>query len=378
MPASPPRAPLENVSPLRVLLKAVLLLVIAASLFVLVSPDLLGQLSLYNHVFPGRERLPFGEDQQNAYNLSLYNLTAMFASHAIQAAPFNGDVYRVFLLGDSSVWGTLLRPEQTLAGQLNAQHLHLCGKPARFYNFGYPTLSLTKDLMILDRSLQYRPDRILWLVTLESFAKQNQLAAPLVANNPAIVRRLISRFGLSLDTNDPAFVRTTFLARTLFGQRRNLADLVRLQLYGVMWAATGVDQVYPSGLPRAQTDLSPDPGFHGQQPPALDPGSLSFDVLEAGFTAAGDVPISLINEPILVSQGANSDIRYNFFYPRWAYDQYRTLLAQDAQQHKWSYQDLWDLVPPEHFTNTAIHLDPSAEQSLAYEVARELSKSPCP
>src|SRR5512135_1699107 len=119
-----------NVSPFRVLLKAALLFVVAVALSALVDPEPLGRLSLYNHLFPGRERLPFGEDQQNAYNLSLYNLDAMFASHEVRTADRSDGTYRVFLLGDSSVWGTLLRPGQTLAGQLNAQHLILCSEPA--------------------------------------------------------------------------------------------------------------------------------------------------------------------------------------------------------------------------------------------------------
>ena len=36
----------------------------------------------------------------------------------------------------------------------------------------------------------------------------------------------------------------------------------------------------------------------------------------------------LVNEPMLISNGANSEIRYNFFYPRWAYDEYRSMLAE--------------------------------------------------
>jgi len=43
------------------------------------------------------------------------------------------------------------------------------GKQARVYNLGYPTMSLTKDLLILSRALHYQPDLIIWLVTLESF-----------------------------------------------------------------------------------------------------------------------------------------------------------------------------------------------------------------
>jgi hypothetical protein len=74
----------------------------------------------------------------------------------------------------------------------------------------------------------------------------------------------------------------------------------------------------------------------------------------------------------LISQGANSDVRYNFFYPRWAYDQYRALLAEQAAAHGWNYLDLWELVPQEEFTNSAIHLTPAGEGMLAEQVANAL------
>ena len=43
---------------------------------------------------------------------------------------------------------------------------------------------------------------------------------------------------------------------------------------------------------------------------------------------AAPLPPSL--EPMLISAGKNSDIRYNFFYPRWAYDEYRRQMAERA------------------------------------------------
>ncbi len=69
-----------------VLLKAGALLVIANLLFAWLYPlPALGRLSLYNRLLPGRLRLPYGDDPSKAYNLSLYNLEAMFASHELSA-----------------------------------------------------------------------------------------------------------------------------------------------------------------------------------------------------------------------------------------------------------------------------------------------------
>src|SRR5262249_19895970 len=141
--------------------------------FIFMNNFLLGKLSLYNVIFRGRERFPFGEVRES-YNLSLFDLDAMFASHVLASAKKTPGEYRVLLIGDSSVWGTLLTPEQTLAGQLNANPVTACGKTLHAYNLGYPTISLMKDLMILDQAQGYQPDMIVWLTTLEAFPKDKQ------------------------------------------------------------------------------------------------------------------------------------------------------------------------------------------------------------
>jgi hypothetical protein len=366
-----------------VLLKTLGLFIILNLLYMALDPldaaSWLGRISAYNRLLPGRERLPFGENPAKSYNLSLYNLDAMFASHKLAGAAKPPGEYRVLLVGDSSVWGILLRPEETLASQLTTGRLPTTctGQSIRVYNLGYPTISLTKDLMLLDQVQRYEPDLIVWLTTLEAFPRDKQLTSPVVANNPQRVRDLIARYKLQLDPHDPALAQTNAWSRTIIAQRRALADLLRLQFYGVLWSATGIDQEYPDDYPPAQRDLDPDPTFHGWQPPTLDSSLLALDVLQAGMQAAGQVPILLVNEPILVSTGANSDIRYNFFYPRWAYDQYRQLLTDLSQQQGWSYLDLWNAVPQSQFTNSAIHLTPVGESMLMRELSKTIQYESC-
>lgn len=341
-----------------VMLKALALLAVFILALLVLNPLAgLGKLSLYNVIYPGRPRFPFGEDPQVSYNLTINNLDAMFASHQV-VQPKAADEYRVFLIGDSSVWGILLRPEQTLAGQLNAMDLRACGdRHMVFYNLGYPTLSLDKDLTILKQAVQYQPDQVIWLVTLESFPGINPQASPLIAP-PAS------------DPNLPPFLNA------LFAQRRSVADWYRLQLYGALWAATGIDQDYPTDYTPAARDLAADLTLNGVAQTDLSP-KLSFEPFVAGFTALGATPLWLVNEPILISNGANSDIRYNFYYPRWAYDQYRTLMAQETQTQGWRYLDTWNLVPEGEFTNSAIHLTPAGEGLLAQRLAQDL-KAACP
>ena len=221
--------------------------------------------------------------------------------------------------------------------------------------------------MILDQAKPYQPDMVIWLTTLEAFPKDKQLSSPIVANNTERIRELITKYKLSADPNDRTLVNASKWDQTFVGQRRAVADLLRLQIYGALWASTGIDQVYPKDYERAQIDLQPNQDFHGLT--SLQ-GALALDVLDAGMSAA---PLTLlVNEPMLISNGRNSDIRYNFFYPRWAYDDYRQMLMEQAAAHSWHYLDLWDLLPADQFTNSAIHLTPAAETLLANKIAQAI------
>jgi hypothetical protein len=356
--------------------KGLVLFLILNILFAAWNTASIGKLSFYNILFPGRTRLPFGENPTQSYNLSLFNLNAMLSSHEIADGAKPEDEFRVVLIGDSSVWGTLLKPEETLSGQLNAMGLTCDDRNIKVYNLGYPTISLTKDVMLLDLAMKYQPDLIIWPMTLESFPYDKQLSSPLVANNAAAVRDLIQKYDLPLDSKDPLLVTPTFWERTLVGQRRNLADILRLQLYGVMWAATGIDQVYTK-YEAAQTDFENDVTFHDFTPEAFNENGLAFPMIDAGIRAAGDTPLLIVNEPILISSGINSDLRYNFFYPRWAYDQYRVMMQERSQSEGWNYIDLWDLVSPDEFTNSAIHLTPIGETQFAAVVGQTILERFC-
>lgn len=360
-----------------VVLKAMLLFALVNVLLALVDPlPALGRISAYNVLLPGRARLPYGENPARAYNLSLFNLDAMLASHEL-ARPKAADEYRVLVMGDSSVWGFLLPAEDTLSAYMNAAGQRLDdGRRVRVYNLGYPILSVTKDLLLLSRLKAYAPDLIIWMVTLESLPADKQLFPPLVQNNAAEVRALIARHGLSLDPADPSFVDPSLWDRTLLGRRRALADLLRLQLYGVPWAATGIDQDIPATFTPRMEDLPADTTFHGLTGPELRPADLALDVLAAGVAEAGDTPVIFVNEPMFVSQGENSDLRYNFFYPRWAYDGYRRLLAAEAAQRGWTYVDLWDAVPSSEYTDSAIHLTPAGSALLAQRVGDLIKELP--
>lgn len=157
-----------------------------------------------------------------------------------------------------------------------------------------------------------------------------------------------------------------------------VSDWYRLQMYGVMWGATGIDQAYPGGVTPAQRDLEADPSFEGCPENDYECVHALYAVLKIGIQSVGDIPVWIVNEPILVSSGQNSDIRYNFYYPRWTYDQYRLDLAKMAKESSWTYLDLWDLIPETEFTNSAIHPTPAGEHLLAERIADEIKNTLLP
>jgi len=234
-----------------------------------------------------------------------------------------------------------------------------------------------KDLMILDRAMAYQPDLIIWPTTLEAMPSKKQTTSPIVQHNAETVLALIDRYHLPINPNDPAFVHPTFLDRTIIGQRRDLADLLRLNMYGFLWASTGIDQLYPETYELRAEDLEASEDFYGLPKP-LRREDLAFEELQAGIERAGvaasqlHVPVLIVNEPMFISTGQNSDIRYNFYYPRWAYDDYRRLMSETAESNGWYYLDAWNIINGAEFTNSAIHLTPKGEEQLAAVIAEEI------
>ncbi len=104
----------------------------------------------------------------------------------------------------------------------------------------------------------------------------------------------------------------------------------------------------------------------------------SFDVLDAGLKRVRDempgTPVLVVNEPIFRSAGQKSGVRYDFFYPRWAYDAYRRWLDSHAAHGGYAYLDAWDAVPSAEFTDSAVHLTPQGVAMLADKVGGALTE----
>ncbi|MFP4322962.1 MAG: hypothetical protein ACLFTK_10965 [Anaerolineales bacterium] len=364
---------MSDVSVWRVVLKAGALFLILNIVYAVARPlDTIWDMGLYNTpLVPGRERLPYAENPAESYSLTVTDPEAMFATHELAAAD-DESAYRVFLLGDSGIWGWLLGPDETLSACINRGYYHTAsGQPIRVYNLGYPLLNLTKDLVILDTALRYEPDMVVWFVTLASFFADDQLTRPFIQANAQTVRRLNAQFDIGLNTDQLSDNTDVPFERTIIGQRRQLADWLRLQAYGLAWAATGIDHRNPEFFTPVRHNLRAATDYEGFERDIRAEGAVLWSLLDAGTAMARgqDAEMLIINEPIYRSSGLNSDLRYNFYYPREGYDWYRTALATRAQDAAWQYADLWDAMPPDAFTDSALHLTPSATCALAEQVA---------
>lgn len=360
----------STVNPWRVFVKGAALFLLIEYFFITsgLSP---ATLNVYDTLGLLRQRFPVSTYAPMDRALDVGNLNAMFASHVV-SQPKAADEFRVLVFGDSAVWGISETPDQTLPGQLNSLGLTCGDKTVRFYNVSYPRSSATKDLMILDKAAQYQPDLIIWVVTLYTLMPKTRVDHPLITQNPDEFYKLAERFDFL-----PKNYGTFTLMDQITAKQRGLFRTIRYEAFSLINLATGVDQIQ-GNFEVAPHELSRDLVFEGMVPPTVKPSQLSIDQVEDFYMLAGSTPIVLVNEPILIEKNIpNSDVRYNYYYPRWVYDQYRQQLGEAASQNGWGYLDLWNIFPPDSFTNTPLHLNPQSERKLAETIAPSVQKA-CP
>jgi hypothetical protein len=374
----------QEVHPLRVLLKAILMFIALNVVYAVVDPPV-GRLSLYNHIVPGRLRFPY--EQEPAYYFIGYNapvyedFDAMFGAHVISGRKPQ-DEFRLILLGDSATWGISVQAEETLSAQLNQLQIQTCdGRTVHAYNLGYPMPFLMRDALILDKAMEYEPDMVLWLVTLYTL-EPKKAETYFIHPHAERYQGLVNTYGLTSPRLAEPATERTFWDQTLIGERRRLKKLILTQMLGLLWAGTGIDNhegLAPMTSP-PNADVSDHRDYEGWEPEesARLFDSLMLEVLLAGVRIAGDVPVVLVNEPIFLAEGRNHLIRYNAFYPRWAYDEYRQWIVEWARKEKLPLLDYWNALPPAGFSDQNFHRSSSGEQQFANLLAPEINRLVCP
>ncbi len=304
------------------------------------------------------------------------DLDLLFRSHLISTPPAD-DEYRVVLIGDSSIWGVSLFAHETMAPLINEMNLHTCsGERVVVYNLGYEFGSAPKDMIILSEALKYDPDMAVWFFSLVGFTHRRERLF-FVAENRQKLEGGEPEGEDTLSPDDAAGRLSRFWHRTIIGRRRELNRLLRLNLSQWMLSMLGTDVPdLKAPRPRASAAYSSDEtDFFGLYPPAPLKAYAGFEVLDTAEEISRQVRMIYINEPI--GRGQPTGARYNPYYPRWAYDQYRRRIAEIAAEKQWAYYDLWDYLPPTDFSDTPFHHTPEGEQRLAQKIAEIILDQSC-
>src|SRR5262249_36227100 len=80
----------------------------------------------------------------------------------------------------------------------------------------------------------------------------------------------------------------------------------------------------------------------------------------------------VVNEPMFVGKGPNSERNYNSRVERALYDRYREAMSRFTSEHGIEYLDLWNLLPPEEFTDIDLHHTPGGHRRMAVAVTQKL------
>jgi hypothetical protein len=354
---------------IRVLTKAVLLLVITNVVFLAAGIDPVSRLLTFNTwwlVGHGRARLVYPSDFANGQ----LPVEALLAAHEIAYTPKARDEYRVVTLGSSGILGWGLEDRETFTAQLNTRRLTINGKRVVAYNLAYPSPQMPREIAILDAAMAYQPDLVIWFAAMETF--NNSLA--LYEVNPAAIdlnyQRLKQRADMSgltawLDTRVPPEQAALSWRSWLAIHNENALPV---------WFAT---LFYPFNTPsigRTNRRLAREalPGQAKYRAADFEPMPnevWQFLPVARGLTDGVGARLLLINQPIFIGSGARSDTLYNQAYTRALYDHYRETLSQYTRDHQIWYADLWNAVPPSYFTDDVLHMDAAGTSLLVERVS---------
>lgn len=307
----------------------------------------------------GRARLAYPSDFQNGQ----LPLESLLAAHQLAYTQKAEDEYRVLLLGESGVAGWGVRDEDTLADQLTAMDIQIDGKKLTAYNLAYPQPSVARDLLILDAAMIYQPDLVIWFLTPSSLDNTPDI----VGSNRVFFDLNRARFEALIDYYNP------LLGEWYAGHG---PQLLTPEPTWQKYVAIRDQELFPIWLntlfyPFIEPDLAVSDRRIGIEPIPEEarytddhPGfetmpNETWQFLRTGCRRAleGGAQMLVVNEPMVIGSGPNSDVNYNIQYERALYDRYHEALGEFIAECRIGYADLWDVIPAERFTDTPLHAD---------------------
>jgi hypothetical protein len=364
----------------RVLIKAIVLLIICDALLIALRvPTAIDRWSIYRAFTPPTSRLGLALQIGDP---AWWTLDPLLAAHEI-AQPKAPDEYRVILLGDSATFCLYCPTRESIPQALTDLGATIDGKQVRAYNLAYPGSDWLKDSLILKHALKYEPDAIVWLVTAKGSGDQplpQEPEAHLITHlNAAELPALARAYNLT------TWETQRYADADAWYQQSIWTHGGRLREWLVLLARTIRSTLIQPGKDLTDDYLFPGPPVTSQPIRSIAeinsslPGydvmpNRQWDLLRAGQQMAREasVPLLIVNEPIYVGGGANSDVNYNSFYERALYDRFRAALTDFVAQHDLHYLDLWNVQPPENFSNTSLHYNAEGNRLVADEIMQGL------
>ena len=365
----------------RVLVKAlVLLLIFDAAQIALDLAGTLDRALLYRSFTPPTERLGLANQIGDPI---WWTLDPLLDAHQI-AQPKAPDEFRLIFLGDSATFCLYCRSNEAIPSLFTQLNATRNGKRVIGYNLAYPGSDWLKDILILKHALKYQPDAIVWLVTAKGAGDQPLPQEPdahlITRLNAAELPALAKQYNLNTWETQRYAAADAWYRSSIFthgGRYRDwLILMARSWRNRVLDPARDLSQEYL--LPGESVTTKPVqsiaeinstlPGY-GMFP------NRQWDLLLAGQQMANDtqVPLLVVNEPIYVANGRNTDVNYNSFYERNLYDRFRAALTDFTQQHSMSYLDLWNFLPAEDFSNTSLHYNLDGNRLVAQHILTVLN-----
>jgi hypothetical protein len=322
----------HRVKPFRVILKALILFIV---FYVLLTsfPDI--TYPLFRRFMPKLDKFPFyvvypKASAQHEFTLqNVFNINNLLYSHVISWEGKPANQYRIIFIGDSTVYFSKIYPMIT--------GIECDGKILRAYNLGYPGVSATKDLMILQEAMKYSPDLIVWSVTF-SYADNNE---EFLRANPDRFTQLVNTYQLSR-----AGYNSSQKGKTIFYQSDGVRNETYLILYYLILdpATGGQNSIFQTALNDAITQVVVP--VHGDQ---------LLSILQAFKEMTKGTPVLLINEP-----------RPSVIVNLTQYSQFRKDILYQSSKERIDFLDLWNLVPNQGFVD---HVHRNDEGEILFEKA---------
>ena len=365
---------------LRVVVKALLLFLLFDVLQAAVGLDRrLESLSIYRRLVPPLARLSAMRDYPAGV---MWPLGPLLDAHRI-GLPKGTDEYRVAVLGDSGTFDPYHRSADAVPGQMSRLGVRVGERRLVAYNLAYQKANAVAGLLILRHAVEKKADAAVWFVSLFDLGSD----APsrvwggemhiIVRTNADELPDLVRRYGIStwetrrLVREEPLWKRSIIFRGARY---RDDALLLARSVLDLTSAGDPTESVRPERPWVGSFPLPavPDLEQNGADDPPMPNGRWRTLVAGEALARARGAVLLVVNDPIFVASGPNSDREYNSYYGKAIYDRYRRVLETFCRENAIPYLDLWNLVPPSEFADTPGHYTLAGNARIARAVTGKL------